>query len=186
MSKRVIDKCLCLVACSVITACAGTAVLAENAEVEAVAEETAAEAMAAREIVFILQGNEISIENQTADQADTSVVEAEEGAAEAKVIITLADGSEHMFENVKADILDGAVFTEDHGFYYLTAKDTDGSNTEFTETAEPVPAKGDQSMWVTTDVNIREEADSDAAIVTVASIGGECKVISFLPGWVQV
>lgn len=188
MNKKLISLYLGLTVAAVMGA--NTPVFAAGAEENATATEAQAQPSeeetqekTAEDITFELNGSKIVIANET--ETEVNSAKAETVSANCTVTIDAKDGK-HQFENVNPSEWTDAKLIEDHSFLYIRYMDTDGSSRDASETKEAVTPEEELTMWALTSVNIREEANADSAVLKVAEMGGECKVLEIRPGWYQV
>lgn len=121
----------------------------------------------------------------TADEAEAAET-ADAEAAEPALILTEEDGTQHAFVNAAPEDWTDPVLTESYGFLYITYTDKDGKEQEAVETADEQEFDEPVTMYATTDVHVRKEANKDSESVKVASLGEEYTVTGAAPGWYKV
>lgn len=95
-------------------------------------------------------------------------------------------GEVHTFDDVRADKWTDPVLTEEFGFLYIKYTDENLEEKEAAETAEEKELEKPVTIYVTTEVNVRQSADVEADLVTVTTFGEEWTAVASVPGWVKV
>lgn len=169
---------------------------AEDTE-EAAAEETG------EDLKVVLTEGELVIKNQTTRVFEKAeLVKREAKAEEAKteetketkeepeevtdLVVTEENGDTHTYETVSLDKATDAVIYDQYGFLYIKYKDENGKEQEAIETAEEKKLDAPLTMYASSNVHIRKEADAESDSVKVIQMGTECKVVAMVPGWMQV
>lgn len=184
-------------------------------ETEAAAEtgtEIAEEERIPEDVTLSLQTGDVVLKNETKrffasaeyKRAESRVLETEESVntEETEVVAQTWDfvlteeapqeseegtvGEVHTFEDVRADKWKEPVLTEEFGFLYITYLDEEEEKQECCEKAEEKELEAPVTVYATTEVNIRETADTTSASLKVAALGDELKAIASVPGWVKV
>lgn len=153
------------------------------------------------DFTLILKDGEIKVKNETVDIVSAELAEAgnsegknpaeTEGDAEAaeiiwNLVLTESDGSLHIFENVVPLQWTDPVLVREFEWLYIEYQDENGKTREAAETAEEKVFEEPVSAWVTTGVNIREEASADSEILLVSAVGMELQAVGSASGWVKV
>lgn len=102
------------------------------------------------------------------------------------LVLTEENGAVHTFEDVAADQWTDLELICEYEWLYLRYQDESGSSRETAETAEEKKYEEPITMWVTTDVNVREEASSDSAVVCVSTLGSKLEASGIVSGWINV
>ena len=202
MKKNVVKTMLSLtLAASMVLGAPASLYAAEEPAAEAT-EEAAAEETGEDLKVALTEG-ELVIKNQTTRVFEKAeLVKREEKAEEAKteetketkeepeevtdLVVTEENGDTHTYETVSLDKATDAVIYDQYGFLYIKYKDENGKEQEAIETAEEKKLDAPLTMYASSNVHIRKEADAESDSVKVIQMGTECKVVAMVPGWMQV
>ena len=125
------------------------------------------------------------------NESDMEIVEAEvsEESEEGTVTLTLKDvrGGEHVFLEADLADMEEPVLRKNGSFlaigYHSLAED---SETEIVEEGEEITYDEPVTMYVVNQVNVREDADAESTILSVAELGSEVEVIAEQPRWYKV
>lgn len=177
-----------------------TAQTAETQETDEKAEETDEKA---EDLVIKTDTQEVTVKNQSghaltagelkdtekADNADKDTEkkeETEETSAGKSLTITDEDGTDHIFENVDPDSWADPVIYDEYGFLYIKYQDDQKKDQEIVETADEKEWDSPLTMYLLSNVNIREEADKESKSLKVLSTGAEVKAVAIVPGWIKI
>ena len=153
---------------------------AEAAEAEAGAEDTEAVDDAAEETT---EDTEAAAEAETTEDA----AEASDGEKTGmNLILVEEDGTEHTFEGVQVETWTEPTLVNSYEFLYINYKDADGKEQEAAETADERDFDTPVTMYVSSNVHIRKEADQESESLKVAALGEELTVTGAEPGWFKV
>ena len=208
MKKKLITKILSI---SVAGAVALTPVAAFGAQTEDSAQtetaETAEETKEAEDLKIKTETQELTVKNQTgyaltageledaADEAEDAKAEEEKTEDEAQteekaqgkmLTVTGEDGTEHVFKNIDPDSWTEPVIYDEYGFLYIKYENKDKKEEEVAETAEEKEWGESLTMYLLSNVNVREKADKESKSLKVLSTGTEVKGIAVAPGWIKV
>lgn len=163
-------------------------------ERETVAGEETEEAGTAGDQAVKYPDVEVKVDEDTvviANESDVEILDAtiseesEEGTA--TLTMTDADGGEHVFLEAVLTDMEEPVLRKNGSFlavaYHSTAS---GSEEEVVEEGEEIAYEEPVTMYVVNQVNVREEADPESTILSVAELGSEVEVIAEQPTWYKV
>ncbi len=200
MKKNVVKTMLSLtLAASMVLGAPAALYAAEEPAAAEATEETAAEETG-EDLKVVLTEGELVIKNQTTRVFEKAeLVKREAKAEEAKkeetkeepeevtdLVVTEENGDTHTYETVSLDKATDAVIYDQYGFLYIKYKDENGKEQEAIETEEEKKLDAPLTMYASSNVHIRKEADAEADSVKVIQMGTECKVVAMVPGWMQV
>lgn len=203
MKKNVVKTMLSLtLAASMVLGAPAALYAAEEPAAAEATEETAAKETGEDLKVALTEG-ELVIKNQTTRVFEKAELVKEEAKAEeakeaekeetkeepkevTNLVVTEENGDTHTYENVSLDKASDAVLYDQYGFLYIKYKDANGKEQEAIETAEEKKLDAPLTMYASSNVHIRKEADAESESVKVIQMGTECKVVSMVPGWMQV
>lgn len=199
MKKNVVKTMLSLtLAASMIMGAPAALYAAEEGTATEAAEEQTGE-----DLKVALTEGELVIKNQTTRvfekaefvKVETKAEEAKEDEKEetkeepkevTNLVVTEENGDTHTYEDVSLDKAADAELYDKYGFLYIKYKDENGKEQEVLETAEEKKLDALITMYASSNVHIRKEADKESESVKVIQMGTECKVVAMVPGWMQV
>ena len=120
-------------------------------------------------------------DTKTEDTAETT-----EKAQGKMLTVTGEDGTEHVFKNIDPDSWTEPVIYDEYGFLYIKYENKDKKEEEVAETAEEKEWGESLTMYLLSNVNVREKADKESKSLKVLSTGAEVKGIAVAPGWIKV
>ena len=208
MKKKLITKILSI---SMAGAVALTPAAAFGAQTEDSAQtetaETAEETKEPEDLKIKTETQELTVKNQTgyaltageledaADETEDAKAEEEKTEDEAQteekaqgkmLTVTGEDGTEHVFKNIDPDSWTEPVIYDEYGFLYIKYQNKDKKEEEVAETAEEKEWGESLTMYLLSNVNVREKADKESKSLKVLSTGTEVKGIAVAPGWIKV
>ena len=208
MKKKLITKILSI---SVAGAVALTPVAAFGAQTEENAQtesaEAAEETKEVEDLKIKTETQELTVKNQTgyaltAGELEDAADETEDAKAEdtktedtaettekaqgKMLTVTGEDGTEHVFKNIDPDSWTEPVIYDEYGFHYIKYENKDKKEEEVAETAEEKEWGESLTMYLLSNVNVREKADKESKSLKVLSTGAEVKGIAVAPGWIKV
>ena len=150
---------------------------AEYVKTESTPEDAAVQADAVEDILEQKWTLQITEEKEKVPETPEN---PEEGLAETTEEVV------HKFDAVRADKWTAPVLKERFGFLYIEYTDENLEVQEAWETGEEKELEQPITVYATTEVNIRETADTQAQSLAVTTPGAEWKAVAALPGWVKV
>ena len=100
--------------------------------------------------------------------------------------VTGKDETDHVFENVDPDSWTDPVIYDEYGFLYIKYQDADKKEQEIAETADEKEWDSPLTMYLLSNVNVREQADKESKSLKVLSTGTEVKAVSIVPEWIKI
>ena len=154
------------------------------------AEETA------EDLTVKTDTQEVTVKNQTgyaltakdlkdAKDADKDA-DKKEDAVGKTLTVTGKDETDHVFENVDPDSWTDPVIYDEYGFLYIKYQDADKKEQEIAETADEKEWDSPLTMYLLSNVNVREQADKESKSMKVLSTGTEVKAVSIVPEWIKI
>ena len=208
MKKKLITKILSISVAGAVAltpAAAFGAQTEENAQTEST--EAAEETKEVEDLKIKTETQELTVKNQTgyaltageledaadekedAKAEDTKTEDAAETTEKAQgkmLTVTGEDGTEHVFKNMDPDSWTEPVMYDEYGFLYIKYENKDKKEEEVAETAEEKEWGESLTMYLLSNVNVREKADKESKSLKVLSTGAEVKGIAVAPGWIKV
>ena len=173
---------------------------AQTAEAESTDEKTedAAEETA-EDLTVKTDTQEVTVKNQTgyaltagdledakeSEDADKDA-DKEEASTGKTLTVTGEDGTDHVFENVDPDSWTDPVIYDEYGFLYIKYQDADKKDQEIAETADEKEWDSPLTMYLLSNVNVREQADKESKSLKVLSTGTEVKAVAIVPEWIKI
>lgn len=175
---------------------------AQAAEAESTDEKTedadAAEEKA-EDLTVKTDTQEVTVKNQTgyaltagnledAKASEDADKDADKEATSAGKTLTITgeDGTDHVFENVDPDSWTDPVIYDEYGFLYIKYQDADKKDQEIAETADEKEWDSPLTMYLLSNVNVREQADKESKSLKVLSTGTEVKAVAIVPEWIKI
>ena len=154
------------------------------------AEETA------EDLTVKTDTQEVTVKNQTgyaltakdlkdAKDADKDA-DKKEDAVGKTLTVTGKDETDHVFENVDPDSWTDPVIYDEYGFLYIKYQDADKKEQEIAETADEKEWDSPLTMYLLSNVNVREQADKESKSLKVLSTGTEVKAVAIVPEWIKI
>lgn len=150
----------------------------------------------AADFEITLEDGKVTVKNQTTRtiaKVEMKQAEPEKKDKEAQteekfweLILTEESGDTHTFSKVEADKWKEPVLVDEYGFLYVKYQDENGKQQEALETADEKKFDQPLTMYVSTNVNIRKDADKESESLKVSALGEEWKVVAAVPGWLKV
>lgn len=208
MKKKLITKILSISVAGAVAltpAAAFGAQTEENAQTEST--EAAEETKEVEDLKIKTETQELTVKNQTgyaltAGELEDAADETEDAKAEdtktedtaettekaqgKMLTVTGEDGTEHVFKNIDPDSWTEPVIYDEYGFLYIKYENKDKKEEEVAETAEEKEWGESLTMYLLSNVNVREKADKESKSLKVLSTGAEVKGIAVAPGWIKV
>lgn len=208
MKKKLITKILSISVAGAVAltpAAAFGAQIEENTQTESA--EAADETKEVEDLKIKTETQELTVKNQTgyaltAGELEDAADETEDAKAEdtktedtaettekaqgKMLTVTGEDGTEHVFKNMDPDSWTEPVIYDEYGFLYIKYENKDKKEEEVAETAEEKEWGEPLTMYLLSNVNVREKADKESKSLKVLSTGTEVKGIAVAPGWIKV
>ena len=125
-------------------------------------------------------------EKAETDKKEEKTEEAKEVSAGKTLTVTDEDGTDHIFENVDPDSWIDPVIYNEYGFLYIKYQDDQKKDQEVAETADEKEWDSPLTMYLLSNVNVRENADKESKSLKVLSTGAEVKGIAVAPEWIKI
>ena len=136
---------------------------------------------------YALTAGELKDTEADKDAEAEKDTEKKEDASTGKVFtVTAEDGTEHIFENVDPDSWTDPVIYDEYGFLYIKYQDAQKKDQEIAETADEKEWESPVTMYLLSNVNVREQADKESKSLKVLSTGTEVKAVAIVPEWIKV
>ena len=207
MKKRYVTKLLCMMTAAAMTLSAPAAAWAEETTetaAEETTEETTEETEEEKEVsdfVITLDEKEMTVKNESetvVEKAELKERKADKDAKEEKedkkdkeelgfdLVLTEEDGTVHTFENADVENWTEPSLVSFFDFLYVVYKDASGAEQEVFETADEYDFEKPVTMYASTSVHIRKEADKESESLKVTQLGDEYQATGAAPGWFHV
>ena len=199
MRRKTVKRLLYAYTLAAFVCCAPAAVSAETdnsadvsaAEAEAQTNDELTEEKVIRDVSFFLNGKEYIIGNRTDKNFDKAAVVMKQLPAEGQeeplgLLFVDDEGIEHTFEGAEPGKWSVPILVEDLGFLYIQYLDEAQANQEIAETGEEKELDEKTLIHVTTNVNVRSEANVESAALQGAAAGAVFTAVGSTPGWVKV
>lgn len=125
-------------------------------------------------------------EAEKAAETEKNAKKTEEAAAGKTLTVTSEDGTDHIFESVDPDSWTDPVIYDEYGFLYIKYQDSQKKDQEIAETADEKEWDSPLTMYLLSNVNVREQADKESKSLKVLSTGAEVKAVAVIPGWIKI
>lgn len=136
---------------------------------------------------YALTAGELKDTEADKDAEAEKDAEKKEDASTGKTFtVTAEDGTEHIFENVDPDSWTDPVIYDEYGFLYIKYQDAQKKDQEIAETADEKEWESPVTMYLLSNVNVREQADKESKSLKVLSTGTEVKAVAIVPEWIKV
>ena len=136
---------------------------------------------------YALTAGELKDTEADKDAEAEKDTEKKEDASTGKTFtVTAEDGTEHIFENVDPDSWTDPVIYDEYGFLYIKYQDAQKKDQEIAETADEKEWESPVTMYLLSNVNVREQADKESKSLKVLSTGTEVKAVAIVPEWIKV
>lgn len=112
---------------------------------------------------YALTAGELKDTEADKDAEAEKDAEKKEDASAGKIFtVTAEDGTEHIFENVDPDSWTDPVIYDEYGFLYIKYQDAQKKDQEIAETADEKEWESPVTMYLLSNVNVREQADKES------------------------
>ncbi len=158
----------------------------ETQDLEAELEDLTLKTETQEIIIKNQSGHALTLGKLEKSEKKTKKKESEEESE--KQILTILDGEEkeHVFELTDLDSWTGPIIYDEYGFLYIKYQDSQKKEQELMETAEEKEWDTALTMYLLSNVNVREKADKESESLKVLSTGTKVTATAIVPGWIKI
>lgn len=193
MKRKTLMMCFTLLAAGSMLLAPVTAFGEQKEEVQT---EEALDIEEQEDLKIETETQEIAVKNQSGhklivDELKTPEEKTDEKEAKEDTkgqILTILDEEEqeHIFENVDPDQWTDPIIYDEYGFLYIKYQDQQKKEQELTETAEEKEWDTALTMYLLSNVNVREKPDKESKSLKVLSTGTKVTATAVVPGWIKI
>lgn len=133
-------------------------------------------------------GHTLTVESlKESNESDDNDKNAPKKEASVKKVLTITDDdTKHVFENIEPDSWTDPIIYDEYGFLYIKYQDAEKKDQEIAEIADEKELDTPLTVYLLSNVNVREKADEESKSLKVLSMGTELKAIAIAPEWIKI